>query len=634
MKQIIYLNKIWLVGFLLWGLASCSKDYGYDFENGYATPQPNDSIDLNIDTSRHIDRSKYGAARLFPGLVGDSAPRLQNFKVNLNIDYKTADKSLLRISVLPEPWFGTGLYAPAGERIKIEVPAGVYGLTAQIGVWTDNLSGKTELMRDPLIVNKKALFPGENYIRNLYGGPLIIIASRSVGRTIALEVSGAVKSPDFILGETTDAEWKSMIRHTTVPWFALRGEHIVFNLPVSKLHSYPLNNPTELMKAWDSVIVNDYNKWYGLSNHPADPRDLAPQLPWRVVQDIQPSVGYAHSGYPVVAKMDDNWFRQITSVYDLRHSSNWGTLHEIGHNFQMGSTWKWSGLGEVSNNLHSFKVAHRYGHKHSKMTSSDFASALAWAAEKDENKEFSDLNVTERLVPFVQIFELYGYDFQTYLTTEARHDQHTAISDQGKIDFYYEKLSEFVGKNMTKWMNQWGLYPSQQAQEQIAPHYPALQKKVWLYNPWTGKGGDGKIFLDRAAWQLLDYDSKASGYPVSNVFDGDKSTFWNTEYRGSKDPYPHWFKVDMTREQLVDGFYFIDRSGNPYHQNPKTVDIYVGNDPNNLNLVVSGEVLPDKSSKLTIDLPNGARSFQYFKIVFTAPWHGKAVMDLAEVGIY
>src|SRR5699024_5571215 len=139
--------------------------------------------------------------------------------------------------------------------------------------------------RDPLIINKVALFPGKNYIRNLYGGPLFIVASRAIGRTVTLSISGAVKSPDFVLGETTDAEWKQMISKTTVPWFELRGKHVIFDLPVTKLHSYPLNNPTELMKAWDSVIVQDYNKWYGLSDHPSDPRDLAPQLSWRVVQD-------------------------------------------------------------------------------------------------------------------------------------------------------------------------------------------------------------------------------------------------------------------------------------------------------------------------------------------------------------
>ncbi len=658
MKKIFYINRLLLLAALAMLFSACAKKYKYDFKNGYSSPEANDSIPLDKDTSRfHVDRSKIGEARLFPGIVSDTEPRLQDYKVNLDIDYHQKARNKLRISVLPQPWFGTGLYAPAGELIEIDVPDGIYGLEAQIGVWTDNDAGKDQQLRDPLIVNKIALFPGKNYIRNLYGGPLIVIASRSLGKKVALNISGAVKSPNFVLGETTNAEWHDMIAHSSVPWFELVGKRIVFDLPTSKLHTFPIQNPTLLMKTWDSVIVEDYNKWYGLSDHPSDPRNQAPQLPWRVVQDIQPSAGYAHNGYPVVAKLDDHWFVQFVSESYIHAANEWGLLHELGHNFQMGSTWKWSDLGEVSNNLHVFHLAHRLGFKQDKMSSSDFSSALSWAAEEDPDKKFSDLNVTERLVIFVQVFEYYGYNFQTYLTTEARHETHTALNDQIKIDFYYEKLSEFTGHDMLPFMNHWGLYPSTLAQSTIQDEgLPAMRYEAWKFNPWTGEGGkSGIMTVGRSDWKVVEEVGTAadngwtmpeggtSKYQASNLFDDDMDTFWNTVYNNPNTDYPYSVTVDMTEDQPVSGFYFKHREpAGIYDQAPRIVNIYIGEDPNNLTEVVADAELPKEDGKLKVDLPENTAPFRYFKVEFTSGWssgdpnanHEGRVMDLAELGVY
>src|SRR5699024_8612231 len=157
------------------------------------------------------------------------------------------------------------------ELIVIEVPEGVYGLQAQIGAHTDNLTGKDPLKRDPVIYNRKQLFPGTNYVRNLYGGHVYILPPRPLGKTITVAFSGTVKGPDLFLGKPTDAEWKAMIASTSVPFFELVGKRIVFTLEVEKLRSHPIESPTELMELWDKTIKEAYWDWTGMTEGNPDP---------------------------------------------------------------------------------------------------------------------------------------------------------------------------------------------------------------------------------------------------------------------------------------------------------------------------------------------------------------------------
>lgn len=480
MKKIF--NSIYVL-LLAATVVSCTKNYGLRVPDGTTDGNhPVDTFDLALDTSQSkIDRSQFNAARAFPGLVGIQEPRLKNYKVSLDLDYVQVRSADLRISVAPGGYFSTGMYAPAGELITIVVPADTYGLQVNVGAHTDNLTGKETLQRAPIIYTRLQLFPGKNYVRNLYGGTIWIIPSKPLGRKVDLYFSGAVKSPDFVLGETTDAEWKEMISKTTVPWFELRSKRLIFTLPTNKLNNFPIESPTALMRAWDEEILHSYWEWYGLSETTTDVRNRNPTLPWRDVHDIQPSVGAQHSGYPVVAMATDNYFKQAVTL-DLVVGSNWGTYHEIGHNMQMGSTWSWSELGEVSNNLFSLKITNRHGYKHS-VYQRVMPVAIAFTTPVSTTKQFSAASLDARMGLFIQVFEKYGFDFMTYLCTQARMARFGANNEQDKKDFFYERLSEWVKQDMEPFMNQWGLYVSSVSKNKIAAKYPLHTDKLWLYDP-------------------------------------------------------------------------------------------------------------------------------------------------------
>ncbi|WP_447641670.1 MULTISPECIES: M60 family metallopeptidase [Chitinophagaceae] len=480
-------------------LASCKK-YGYSFPDGYDNVGA-DSASISVDTTDSSpDYSMYAQATIFPGVVADSEARVKDYNVDINLDYiKNPDQ--MRISVLPLSRISTGLYAPTGEPIKVVVPAGVYSLVAQIGAWTDNLTSiaatsPESMKREPIVYTVKKLVPGVNYIRSPFGGPIYINSEFSLGKTVTLQFSGAVVMPDFILGKTDETQWRTAIAKSSVPWFELRAPHIIFTMNTEKAKRLGIQKLEELMQTWEDIFNKDYSQWEGLSDNPSNPLDQAAGLPWRCVGDIQPSVGYAHSGAPVVFQDDDHWFKAITSVDVIKTSGSWGILHEVGHNNQQGN-WMWSGMGETTNNLFSYKVCNRFGFL---ARPESFTSSSIWdfVADSKTDKNFmTDSRMDDpyrKMTPFVQIFELYGYDFMTALYTNTRHALRLSNNDQDKVDFVYQTASDYTGNNMLKFFNKWGLYPSAQAVAEItAKGYPKLATTVWLYNPVTKKGNDPDI---------------------------------------------------------------------------------------------------------------------------------------------
>jgi len=626
-------------------LTGCKK-YGYSFEDGFNNKGA-DTATITVDTSLNKpDYSMYAQATIFPGVVSDEEPRLTDYSVDIDLDY-LKNPSQLRISVLPGAWMSTGLYAPTGEPITVIVPAGMNGLTAQIGCWTDNLTSKQAsepdaMKREPIIYTTKQLFPGVNYIRSPFGGPIYIKPAFASGQHIKLTFSGACVMPNFILGKTDPMAWKAAIAKSGVPWFELIAPHMIFTLQTEKAKRIGIQDPEYLMQTWEDIFNLDYSKWEGLSENAADPLDQASGLPWRVVADVQPSVGYGHNDYPVVIQDDDHWFKALSNAQAIHTSGSWGVLHEVGHNNQQ-SNWSFSNMGETTNNLFSYKVGDRLGFR----PGQNYKVALDFAAKEDPEKDFfTDEGMAKDPISkcafFLQIFDKYSFDFMTVLYTKTRHALRTSNNDQDRIDFVYDALCDFTHTNMLPFFDAWGLHVSEQQQDIVATHnYPYLNKKIWLYDPRTKTGGDESFTYvpkpkDRSEWTVLNYDSEVEKYPVEFTLDGDAGTFWNTVYSGTKPPYPHYATIDMAEKTKVLGFYFIGRKDNAYGQNPKTVDIYAGDDPDNLDIVISGaELDPTSNGQQNFFIPGGSKTFRYFKVIFTEAGNpAQPVMNVAEIGAF
>lgn len=611
MQKLVLFKKMNLLFLAAITLVACQKknDFNYtDGTPGDGAPTSNVTVDT---ANRGVDVSKYAQARVFPGLVCSEEPRLQNYAVSMDFDYNYVGENL-RINVPPQPQFSTGLYAAPGELVTIDVPAGDYSLSAQIGAWTDNLSAIQSPPRDPIIYTRTQLAPGRNYLRNLYGGHIYIFAGRPLGTPVNLVFSNVVKSPDFVLGKTTNEEWKTAVQNSCVPWLELRSENMIFVVPREYILSRPIANATAAMQEWDNIIKYDFYEWEGLVENPAEPVDKAPLLPWRVVLDIKPVVGYGHSGFPIVAQNDYSWYDGIGNVAMIDGGGNWGYYHEVGHNNQQPSYWSWSSLGETSNNLFAFKVAHRlqaqvpqaWPPKHPALATA-IPAALRFAADPATNKNFdgTDARINDpfaRLTPFLQIFDKVpagmNYDswgFMAELYKRSRRAQRISLTDQNKRDFVYEALCEYTGHDWINFFNAWGIAVSNIAKNKMA-QYPKMLQRIWEYNPLTRTGGDGLIPTawipyNNTGWTIHSFSSEEAGGegPVNGyaraIIDGNVNSFWHSRWSAAGFSAPHWIVFDMGSVQPVDGFVFTQRQS--LTRNIKNIRVEVSSDASTWTLV-------------------------------------------------
>ncbi|MES2777591.1 MAG: M60 family metallopeptidase [Bacteroidota bacterium] len=583
---------------LLCSLFACRKKYAYNYQDGFpgdGEPVPNITVDTNV---KNIDASKYAQARTFPGLVCSSEPRLNNLTLAMNLNYNLV-KEELRISVPPEAQFSTGLYAAPGELVIIDVPTGNYSISAQVGAWTDNLSSIQNAPRDAVIYSRTQLAAGRNYIRNLYGGHIYIYSGTPIATPVNLVFSNVCKSPDFILGKTTDAEWKTLIQNSCVPWLELRSENLIFTVPRDYCITRSNITPTALMNEWNDAINLDFYQWEGLSSNPADPVDKAPLLPWRVVQDIKPSVGYGHSGFPVVTFNDLGWFDEFTDISQVRGGGCWGTFHEIGHNNQQGRYWSWSTLGETSNNLFVFKAAHRqeaiypaaWPAKHPAL-GTRIPSALAFALDVSATKTFdgTDARIDDpfsRLTPFLQMFDKIpanwgypgqpdGWTFMGELYKKARRATRISLSDIDKHDFVYEAICDFTRQDWQIFFQKWGILISNVSVAKMSAKYPLMLQEIWKYNPLNRTGGTTTFDpYSRTLWTVTATSTATQEGSLAGLTDGNPTTYWHTVYNQAP---AHRITVNMNNNANlpIKGFTFTQRQGGG--RNIKNLVVEISND--------------------------------------------------------
>lgn len=215
-------------------MGSCNIAYQYDIESG-TEDDTADSTNVTIVTGEGIDVSMYESARVFPGLVDTLVDNTVNTLLALDLSKRYIPAYDLDVQQVPRPIYSTGLYAGAGELITITINDNTMGLTVIIGSHLDDLTDISPYLRLPVVTTSKQLFPGKNTIRNPLGGMIWIEKSKDVNGSadFVMEINGAYRSPDFIVGSTDVTAWVEQLRTTTVPWLELRGRHVAFPFSVS-----------------------------------------------------------------------------------------------------------------------------------------------------------------------------------------------------------------------------------------------------------------------------------------------------------------------------------------------------------------------------------------------------------------
>ena len=290
-------------------------------------------LTLQIQHSMHQPPNRVEAlpaAAKFPGLVPTEAPRVTRA---VEIDTSVPD------------WHSTGLYAAPGETVIVTVSpeAARLGLKVRIGAHTDTLWQLAKWERAPEITRTFPISGTRTPAANSFGGPiyLVVPAGCSAGH-LPVTISHAVEAPYFVKGRTDLTAWRETQRHAPAPWAELQGDNVILTLPSSVVRT--LDDPEALMTLWDKIL-DGYADFAGISHHRARPE--------RYCTDQQISVGYMHSGYPIMTGLDvaaDFVNTHLILTNGDGKTKSWGFFHEMGHNHQQ-SDWTFEGTGEVTNNV-------------------------------------------------------------------------------------------------------------------------------------------------------------------------------------------------------------------------------------------------------------------------------------------
>ncbi|WP_158289646.1 M60 family metallopeptidase [Paenibacillus flagellatus] len=559
---------------------------------------------------------------VWPGAVANDAPTVNDRDIEVNFDYFKPD--YLRAHV-PVQWTSTGLYAPAGGVVTLEVPEGTTDLEVQVGAHTDNLMSKTTWERAPIIAHKQKLVPGLNRIGSPYGGLIYLIPTKIKENTkVTVTISGAVEAPFYDLGKTTPEQWEA-IRHAPAPFAELQSNRIVLTVPSSAIRN--LDNPEQLMRRWDT-IVEHYDELIGLGPDKPVPH-TGHELRYRYVVDKQISAGYMHAGTPIMMH-NDSYVQRMLDANEI-FTTVWGLWHELGHNYQQ-SPWTWNGIGEATCNLFGMYMLERYTGK--SLQKSDYDKAFEWLNSTAANKSYSH-SVPGNMVFWKQLQMAYGWDLYTKLFTYYRDMPAGQLpgSDQQKIDTFVLTASKLAGENLLEFFDKWALKYSPEARVGVeALNLPAPQHPIWKLTEFPTEPERPNLALGKPA----DQSSTAYEGIASRAVDGITSGAWsgNSVTHTNVESQP-WWQVDLGESKAIGEIAIWNRTDSCCKSRLTNYYVFVSDLPFASHSLAGTLAQPGVWSSLQTETAGSptkvsvGKTGRYVKIQLT----GRNALNLAEVQV-
>jgi hypothetical protein len=402
------------------------------------------------------------AAVSFPGTVSSDEERVSGSFV-FQADYEGRNPGYVYSNPEAPRWFSTGLYAPAGELITVTLYTGQtgQGLDLLIGSHTDTLWATDSWSRHPDITRTFPLDEDVTSAVSGFGGLIYFrVPSGSELGEVRLLISDAVRAPWYQHGVTGLDAWEE-IRDYPAPRAEFQSDKFILTVPSDIIRE--LDNPDELMDFWDSVLDAD-------ADLASISRDRV--RPERFVTDRQISVGWMHSGYPLMAH--DVSAPDLTNLEQILGNGDWGAFHELGHNHQF-EAWILPGTTEASVNLWSV-----YDYEEVLEIPRDSGSHSAISNEEREARIlgyleggadfYADWSVWTALETYLQLQEAFGWElymdlFSDYLSLTGGDVPNT---DQERIDEWVVRTSNAVELNLVPFYDAWGFPFSSWVEAELA----------------------------------------------------------------------------------------------------------------------------------------------------------------------
>lgn len=146
------------------------------------------------------------------------------------------------------------------------------------------------------------------------------------------------------------ADWAKYLDAAVDKYFDVVGEHAHLTFPTTSFRSFAKNSGPRLIAAYDDLVHLEKD-FMGLYKYDRNSPNRA------YFHVIYQSYMYATS---YRTAYNESTLPSILNVNTLK-STPWGPAHEMGHSLQTRPGFKWQGMTEVTNNVHSLYVQTEWG---------------------------------------------------------------------------------------------------------------------------------------------------------------------------------------------------------------------------------------------------------------------------------
>ncbi|MBQ9448913.1 MAG: M60 family metallopeptidase [Acholeplasmatales bacterium] len=250
----------------------------------------------------------------------------------------------------------TGLYAPAGEVIKIEISQAdldrTGGLDVIIGMSTGrNQTNDIEIVktfnRMPKLQNKMAVSDTVTYVGSYFGGPIYIYARKSAAFEVT--ITGAVEYLHYIDGSTSEDEFNRLL-NTTAPYLDMEvyDQSVRFSGPRYTLYgsdsTLGYENAVDVMTMWQNFNITSRLVPHGMNTNA-----FITMLFDTYIKANAGALAFVGADY---ATLPVGWMSGALTYETFMLTGGWGAIHEFNHHFQkFGCN---GNNNEVTNNVMNF----------------------------------------------------------------------------------------------------------------------------------------------------------------------------------------------------------------------------------------------------------------------------------------
>ncbi|CDT70550.1 Inner membrane lipoprotein [Vibrio coralliirubri] len=291
----------------------------------------------------------------------------------------------------------TGLWAPQLQEVTIQD-----GVAATITVMmTDDLTGKpnheTSLKRPPRMQTSFDYNGSSLTFKVPYGGLIYIQPKVKELGEVSFSIEGALKAALW-----KEGQWINTIQSADAPIAEIDTGSFIYTTPIRNLESADLNQFATDMNRFAEAASDFYGR-DEKQNDGLHRRFTYPELKafrHRFVNDVQISIGAAHSGYPVM----NSSFNANRTYIPTNPVNDWLLWHEVGHNLA-SAPFLAAGSTEVTNNLLALymqELEGRNANPEMDRIKSDIKKAPKWLELNNEHA-WSHGDAGLRLVMFGQL---------------------------------------------------------------------------------------------------------------------------------------------------------------------------------------------------------------------------------------